>query len=66
MIGNDLKHFMDEQIKIIFQEFISKLESREEFFRAITMLTGKLHTKSVPRSESVSNGNFWRVKRYDK
>jgi hypothetical protein len=59
MMGIDLKHFMDEQIEIIFQEFISKLESREELFRAITMLAGKLHTKSVPKAESVSNGYFW-------
>lgn len=44
MIGNDLKHFMDEQIEIIFQEFISKLELREELFRDITMLAGRLHT----------------------
>ena len=59
MMGIDLKHFMDEQIEIIFQEFISNLESREELFRAITMLAGKLHTKSVPKAESVSNGYFW-------
>ncbi|MGC2599083.1 MAG: hypothetical protein WA395_13265 [Nitrososphaeraceae archaeon] len=59
MIGNDLKHFMDEQIEIVFQEFISKLELREELFRDITMLAGRLHTKSVPRAESVLNGDFW-------
>jgi hypothetical protein len=58
MIDNDLKHYIDEQIEIIFQEFISNIESPEEFFRAITILTGKLNTAAVPRAQQVISKGY--------
>jgi hypothetical protein len=51
MTGKDIHAFLDEEINKIFEEILHNVDSQENFFKVIVMLTSKLNSQAVTKAD---------------